>query len=190
MRIACDMDGVVCKWSEHFLSWLNCLYNKAIQLEDITDWDWWNVVDITKEEFDNAFVEFTRHGMWSTIPMYEDATNVLCALTSLGHHIYYFTDRPEESRRNTLKYITGNGLTIDSVIFCRGKEKAKIAKELNIDIAIDDKFSTIQDYHDIGIGAILRRQPYNEKFDWDMDCRSLRRFKMIVEERSNAITEK
>lgn len=168
MIIGVDLDGVCCDFCGGFSSYLNDKYNLNITEDKITSWHWWEIEEfnLTKEMWLESFSEFTNFKMWQDLEIFPHVKNVLCAL-SKKHEIYYLTDRPNESRRSTLKFILKNGLPVDSIFFCDSSKKSLIAKTLSIDVTIDDKPSTIIDYKKNNIKTIIKHMPCNANLQFE-----------------------
>ena len=166
MRIAIDLDNTVYKFTEEFLKYTNVRFNHTDDPANVDRWEFWESpnMQIGKNEFDVAFKEFTEQKAWHEIPLFDDAKFALCALSSLGHQLYYMTDRPKDARRATLKSLLSNGLPIDSVIFLSYKEKPSVAKQLGIEIAIDDKIETIEGYKEVGIIPVFKEATHNIEY--------------------------
>jgi hypothetical protein len=194
MNVIVDLDEVCYKFVEGYLKYYNVKHGTNIEKKQITKWNWWEIdgIGMTKEKFYATFDEFNRNKMWQGLEVYEDATCALCAIAEDGHNIYYMTDRPRDARRATLKTLIHNGLPVDSVIFARGHDKANIAKVIKADIAIDDKASTIQNYIDLDITAVIRNQPQNRDHVFSVNdslkllrCDSLTEFYHIIKSCNN-----
>jgi len=185
MNIAIDLDGVVFDFVGGFLKYFNSRYNMKIEKNWINKWDWHKCYDfsITKEQFDIAFKEFTEFRMWTDLNIFPEARDALCSLAGQGNQIFYLTDRPKDARRATLKAILSNGLPIDSIIFTSFLNKADVAKQLDIKIAIDDKIETIESYYKASICSVKMNRPYNTICRvYNGSVNNLQEFKKIVEE--------
>jgi uncharacterized HAD superfamily protein len=194
MRIAVDLDNTIFDFCGEFLRFSNIRFSHDDKICDIDRWDFWNSpnIKLTKDEFDKGFMEFTENKCWHAIPIFPDAKFALCSLSSMGHSIYYMTDRPKNARRATLKALLGNGLPIDSVLFIGFEDKASVAKQLKIDIAIDDKPETIELFRKAGIVPVIRRIEHNfsyieknnltSSFSPIKVCNNMTEFMKVVEE--------
>lgn len=183
MNIAIDLDGVCADFVKRFLEFTNIRYNHTDHPDMLEYWDWWKSKDIqiTEQEWMDAFEEFTRYRKWQSIEVIQGAVDALCILNTWGFNIYYLTDRPKEARRATLKFLLKNGFPIDSVIFAKSRDKCRVAKSLDIEIGVDDKPDTVQSYHDAGIQPILIDCFHNRKYDFKPDSWEPPRFTSLVE---------
>jgi len=166
MNLAIDIDGCVCNFPKAMTEYTNVRFGIDDDPDKIDKWEWWESgnMKISQIQFDTAFKEFSEHKMWRAIEIYPDVKISLCSLDSLGHNIYYLTARPKSARRATLKYLLQNGLPIDGILFFDDvDDKVEMAKQLNIDIAIEDKPSTIKLYHVEGIRVAARLHAFNKR---------------------------
>ena len=88
---------------------------------------------------------------------------------SQKNKIIYITARPIEAKAITIDWMNRFGYPGGKIIFERNK--AAIAKEIGVDLAIDDAPHEIESYIRAGIGVLVKQQPYNIKysnrFEWD-----------------------
>lgn len=178
MKVAVDLDGVVARWNERFIGFTNTLYDRNNKVKDITIWEFWRLekIKLTEEEFMNGLKLFCEYRMWQNIKPYEFASDGLCAIDSDGIEIYYLTSRPKGSERATAKFLLKHGIPFgNGLIFCKSHEKANIAKQLGVFIAIDDKIETLQDYENKGIIAVSLWQPYNAGY-WGHSVENIKEF--------------
>lgn len=170
LTLGIDLDEVCCDFVTGFLEYFNVRWQVSppITKPQINDWHWWEIPELkdvlTKERWQTAFDEFDRQRMWQELEIFPGVKHVLCALFEEGHHIYYLTDRPKDSRRATLKFILHHGLPIDSIVFSNGSSKAKIAQAMGVHIAIDDKPKTLLMYQALGIVPVIMLRAHNRRF--------------------------
>jgi uncharacterized HAD superfamily protein len=170
LTLGVDLDEVCCDFVTGFLKYYNVRWRVSppITKSMINDWYWWNIPEIrgemTEERWKQAFQEFTRARMWQGLDIFPGVQQSLYALFEDGHHICYLTDRPKDARRSTLKFLLHHGLPVDSIVFSNGSSKAKIAKAMGVDIAIDDKPKTLLRYREAGIIPVIMLRGHNAKF--------------------------
>ena len=180
MKVAIDIDGVIARWSERFIEFTNTLYNRNNNAEDITTWEFWTLdeIEMTKEEFLRGQDLFCQYRMWQTIETFEYATDALTAIDADGFDIYYLTSRPKGSERATLKFILKNGIPFgNGLIFCKSNEKAHIAGQLGVSVAIDDNVDTINSYVKAGIRSVALLHRYNMKYLLNSYCSTVNNLK-------------
>jgi uncharacterized HAD superfamily protein len=170
LTLGVDIDEVCCDFVTGFLEYYNIRWqiSPPITKSMINNWYWWDIPEIeqivTKERWNIAFAEFDRQRMWQGLTIFPGVKHVLCALFEEGHHICFLTDRPKDARRSTLKFILHHGLPVDSIVFCNGSSKAKIAQSMGVNIGIDDKPKTLQMYQELGIQPVIMLRGHNKKF--------------------------
>jgi uncharacterized HAD superfamily protein len=168
MKIGVDLDGCVFDFVSHFMDFYNRLLGLDDKPEDATSWDWWDCpnLKITQEEFFKAVKQYTKMGYPQEQPIISGATESLIDIANDNHEIVYISDRPSESHRITINSLLDHNLPINSVIFCKSKEKASICKAMGINICIEDKPSTVIDYAQNGIDVGFHIYSIN-KNEWN-----------------------
>lgn len=165
MKVAVDLDGVIANFDKRFLEFTNVHFDRENDPKDIDKWEYWHCekIDFSEDDFFKGLELFTSYKVWQSIEPYPNAVDAICCLNSMAD-IYYVTARPKNSERTTLKFLINNGFPMGrGILFCYdSKDKANIAKNLKIDIAIDDKIETIYDYDQSGIKTILRSHKHNK----------------------------
>lgn len=88
----------------------------------------------------------------------ENAVDVIKRLKAKGHNIFFITSRSDEicmgEKELTINYFKRYGVLYDGVYF-DSKDKAKVCKELNVDIMIDDSIRHCESIEKAGIKAFL-----------------------------------
>lgn len=98
----------------------------------------------------------------------QDSVNMLNEL-SIHNEIIYMTARPKIAEFVTKLWLKKNGYPKGNVYF--SENKAKLASELGVNIAIEDAPFEIDKYIKTGIEVLVKQQAYNEgynnRFDWN-----------------------
>lgn len=99
----------------------------------------------------------------------ENVSEVLNKLKKQGNNIYFITARMTDIKNCKTYEITKNMLDKNYIpydlIIMDAHEKLSFAKEKNIDIFIEDSFSTCQDLQKNGIKSLLMTSSMNEDID-------------------------
>lgn len=87
------------------------------------------------------------------------------------HELYYLTRRPVEAREQTREWLLGNGFP-DCPVF-HVDDKGEAARELGIELAIDDAVEDVQSLLRAGIRVWIMPYEYNKglsqpHFAWEM----------------------
>lgn len=178
MNILIDIDNVIVDFVSSMIAYINVKYSKSFKASDVECWDFVDSpnIDITKDQFYEAYDDFQKLQLWHTSPIYPDSKEVLDRLFK-DHYVVYLSSRPASAASATVSYfkkhsLPFNGLQIlenesqptmrGSIAFCEGMDKGVIAKNWIADIAIEDRPSTIQSYINEGIMVVRKEEPYND----------------------------
>lgn len=153
MRIAIDVDSVLADIIPPILEKLNKIYNKTLQPEDITRWDFpvngKSIGFYIKSALaDPAFV--------LNLPEIEDARSVMTSLYG-KNTLILATGRPNYCKRSTLAWLDGRFL-YHQIIF----SAEKTTQNLNCDLLIDDSLGYMKRFLDSGGRGILIDKPWNQ----------------------------
>lgn len=147
MRIGIDIDETITETKESFYKIIK-KYNIDYKDEYIN----WIHSDLYHEivvHLDEMFID---------LKLKEDVKEVLDYLSSEGHELIAITARSNYYSQNvidiTKKYILDNNLNISNIYFKQNK-KSDIAKELKIDLMIDDSIDVYNNMKEEGIDCIL-----------------------------------
>jgi len=178
MKILVDIDNVVVDFVTAMIAYLNVKYDKNFKVSDMVAWDFTDSpnIDITTEQFYQAYDDFMKLDLWDKAPIYSDANSVLNRLFE-DHCVIYLSSRPPTAEKKTISCFTENGIPFNGfqvlrseaqptacgmINFCQGLSKGEIAKNWEADVAVEDKPSTIQSYINKGIMVVRKEEPYNE----------------------------
>lgn len=93
------------------------------------------------------------------------AAQALDILASGGAEIYYLTARPEKARVITAEWLKRWGFPDGRLIMTQEKDKA--ARELSLDLVVEDAPPEIAKLKKVRVNIVVYRQPYNDGlFDW------------------------
>jgi len=203
MKLIIDIDNVVCDFVYAMVEYTNFKLGKNIKTSDVTVWDFVDSpnIDIEYDQMMLLFKDFFTLKMWGNSPLYPDSKEVLHWIAD-NHDFIYLTNRPPEAEQSTIDYFEeeeipyiathilrsyNDDVCHGSIVFINGHNKAVFAKQINADIAIEDKPSTVQEYLNEGISTALKIEPYNEWVQYDdpkgilHKCKDLTGFKSLVE---------
>ena len=204
MKLAIDIDNVVCNFVEAMIEFVNFNLETNYKPDDVTVWDFVDSprIEIEYTKMMDLFAEFSALKLWGNAPLYKDSQEVLEWIDE-HHDFIYLTNRPPEAEQKTINYFEKHGIPFvathvlrdydddvcfGSIVFVNGHTKAEFAKRFGIDIAIEDKPKSIQEYIDAGIYTALKIEPYNDWIDYKdphgklYRCANLTEFRFLVEE--------
>lgn len=155
MRIGIDIDDTLVSTSKSFdevIKKHNVDFNKKFK----DDWD--------KEEKEFIFKNYLNETLINA-KIKENAIEVLDKLNKQGHEIIVITARTEKNchgiEKNTKKLLEDNNIKICKYYFAQYK-KSDIAKEIKLDLMIDDSLNVYKNMKDEEIDCIL----FDEKTNW------------------------
>ena len=172
MNIGVDIDNVISKFDENllqeYLKHDKTLRNKGIVNPDakyIRDgmFDW-------SDEEENEFYFGNIEEIATNFEIVENADKYIKALKENGHNIYIISGRNNGEYKNplemTIKWLEKNNIVYDELILTdafKHNEKAKICKEKQIDIMIDDSLNVCKECSNIGVKSLLFDSKYNRE---------------------------
>lgn len=187
-RIAVDIDGVICNFTQAFAERINKLYPGAIpEGYEPPNWDWTDV--LTKEMSDATWADIDKDpDFWGYLDCYCD--NAQAMHTFLREHpeieVYYVTARQETTGKTllaqTIEWLDGRGLMTSntSVITVKnGKFKGHVFGAIGADLSIDDSWENVAASLSLSIneGAnFLLDRSWNRGISYGLRIGSLREF--------------
>lgn len=148
MRIGIDIDDTLVSTSESFEE-IKKKYNLVFSKKWHDDW--------TQSEMDLIFNKYLEEILLCA-KFKKNAIEVVNYLYSLGHELIVITARTNKyckiMKEKTLEILKREGLNISEVYFEQSK-KSDLAKELNIDLMIDDSRYVYDNMQKDGINCIL-----------------------------------
>lgn len=108
MRIGVDLDNCIADLWRCALPYAEQMFGTHVDLDDITEWDMWHCMGISKDEF-MAFHDACLDGAVTIEPV-PGALEALDALRHEDHSIGIVTARPERFADVTARWLADNGL--------------------------------------------------------------------------------
>lgn len=166
MRVLIDIDGVLADF---------CLsYTSVARSLGLSEGAWSTSEQKTWyiEVFDNKVVWDSIKNSWNwwmgLNPLIDDTEVVLLNDVIQTHNIYFVTNRPStkglSAEAQSRAWLSSLGVMVDhaSVIATKSGTKGKLAKALDIDIAIDDRPENITEMSAENIKCVVRAWQYNK----------------------------
>lgn len=167
-KIALDIDDVLIDFNTGFLKFFNEKLNTSHTIKDITAYEYHTIFDVTKEKSQEIIDEFMDSFLHLETP---PVVGVVEGLKLINHHeIILISARPEKRRKLTIDWIEKHlqGLAqIHSIILTgqyhgETKKKGEIAKEIGIDMFVEDSLANAYDIANHGIPVLLFDTPWNQ----------------------------
>ncbi|MCA9486055.1 hypothetical protein H6501_03575 [Candidatus Woesearchaeota archaeon] len=179
-RIAVDVDDTLVESVTDFLAFLKIRKNIDVKKESFTTY-YDNFAGMDKKEIDSLFLEFEN--TLDTFDFHDKATSTLQKLKEEGHELFVLTTRPTEIKEKTITLLEkefGKNFFTDfyfSVEF--GGSKARVYKEMNFDLLIDDADHHAKAVAEIGGNVLLFEQPWNKTMMEDPNIRRVKNWEEI-----------
>lgn len=147
-KIALDVDEVVCNWVEHWCE----LHNIDIPSSWYFQWD-------IKGLFDNMKAEGTLDEFYSGLSSRINPDDMPF------EPVAYISHRPVADTI-TKKWLEAKGFPLKPVYHVENRsDKIKIAKDLQIDIFVDDSYETFKAMNEAGVCCFLMDAKHNRRYD-------------------------
>ena len=157
MRIACDVDGVVCDTMQGFVDLTNRLYHSNRKVSQITDWDLGISLDLTDEQVRTVFRRLDWFGLYP-VPLAIETINELRRL----HEVVFVTARRQDIP--TAGWLS-KFLATPVVHNVPASEKAAFCLDIGALVLVEDRPSEIEACEAVGFPTILLDQPWNREVD-------------------------
>lgn len=158
-RFGIDIDGTVTCPST-FVPYLNKSFNLNITLDDITQYDLTPLVDISKEEFAQWFLD-NEPIIYAESPLAKGAKNTL-KQWSAKHELFYISARGSHLLSLTEEWFNKMNISYDFIDLLGSHDKVAAAKNYKVDIFFEDKHDNAVEIHEnCQIPVILFDTPYN-----------------------------
>lgn len=155
MRIGIDIDDTLVDTSKSFDEVIR-KYNVNFSKKFKDDW--------TKEEKNFIFKNYLNETL-ENAKIKEHAKEVLDELSKQGHEIIVITARTERTcngiEEKTKKFLEDNNIKISKYYFAQYK-KSDIAKEIKLDLMVDDSLKVYENMKEAKIDCLL----FEEKTNW------------------------
>jgi len=120
-----DIDGVIAKYPEHFLDFINRKVGADLKVEDLDEYNIYEALDLPKELTKKLKDEFRQSGEKRFIPPMEGAKSFLEKLKRNGYHIVLLSARPYKKYKrifaDTKEWLEKNELVHDAILWDENK---------------------------------------------------------------------
>ena len=169
MKIALDLDEVTADFLDHFLIFYHKKTGRLFEKKNITSYDWWSHLSMTKGELTNLINEFhLNHG--NEISAVKHAIDSINKLVD-NHSIIIITSRPSIFKEKTESWIKKHLENIPLDVYFSsdfsqqiGKTKSELCRELEVSVILEDSGEYALDCAKNGTKAILFDKPWNANF--------------------------
>ena len=104
MRIAVDIDEVLCRTNDSFFEFFNKEHNTTFSREDVLDYNYSSLEGFDKEYIFNIVVKFVHENV-ENFEIVPQSIEILKKLKSEGHELFILTSRWENLYDRTKKWL-------------------------------------------------------------------------------------
>ncbi|WP_144513980.1 5' nucleotidase, NT5C type [Bacillus sp. FJAT-22090] len=168
MRFGFDIDDTLINLREHAFHIYNKKLKQNIPLEIFNGL---NKVEIhepfgmTPEDGAKMWNNSLEEIYYTNCPPYPEVIEILQALETEGHEIFYITARPSEHGERTKKWMIEKGFPVrDENFYCgmKDQEKVTIIQKLQLDYYFDDKPDVLNTLANSSTKVFVKTQSYNK----------------------------
>lgn len=141
MRIAVDIDEVLCRTNDSFFEFFNKEHNTKFSREDILDYNYSSLEGFNEEYVFTSVVKFVHENV-ENFHIVPESIEILKKLKSEGHKLFILTSRWENLYDRTKKWLDvsfGENF-FENIFFTGGVVHAKKCKS---DVCIKEKFDLL-----------------------------------------------
>ncbi len=168
MKIAVDMDEVLCAFFEPYLKFYNEKSSTEYKFEDIINFNLWEIVGGTYEDTVKNTYEFYNSEAFKKVPVVPGAKEAITELSS-KHSLILVTGRTTDIHDLTIAWLDEHFPEVfESVNFANhwskhGEQlkKSSFCKQLGAELLIDDCLEYAEDCGSNGIRVLLMDRPWN-----------------------------
>lgn len=166
--IGVDLDGVCYSFSKAFYAYASQRMNRD-DLPEPLSWEFYKAWGLTSEEFRQWIVDGTRDAnLFAQFPPEPFVNEMLTKFRAHNCRIHVVTNRPEESKEQTMEWLATWKVPHDYVIFTADKtdivrhvDKLRFAGEIAM---IEDNVENFVALESAGVRAYLYDQPWNRYY--------------------------
>lgn len=161
LRFGIDIDGTITSPAT-FVPFLNEGFNLNLTYEDIVQYEFYPLVDVSVEEFDQWFKK-NEARIYASSPL---ATGANLALNNWAnqHELYFISARGSDLLEITKEWFINNGIHFDHLELIGTHHKIAAVKKHKVDIFFEDKHdNAVMIHEECNIPVILFDTPYNRE---------------------------
>jgi len=170
MKIAVDLDDVLCSFITEFLKWYNPQHNTNWQFDDVVDYHWPNFMHVTLEQAIKDVHEFFLSEGFANLPLMPGAHEFISQLTG-QHELYIVTSRQNVAKNTTYNWLDRNFPGVfRKVMFANhysadgspARTKGELCREIGCELIVDDDGRHVDSLLQSGIKVVLMDKPWNK----------------------------
>jgi len=161
-KIGVDVDGVLTDTAKVFLDYVYRIYGKKYRVEDITEYFFEEILDLTIEEVNYVWERIFEDNIWETLPPIEGAVENLKEIQK-KYPVFVITARPDFAREGTEKWFKRYDIHYERLVIANLDTKVGFLKKegLELDYFIEDRWDFAVEFAQEEIDVFLLNQPWN-----------------------------
>ncbi|HCR41835.1 TPA: hypothetical protein DIV45_00450 [Patescibacteria group bacterium] len=191
MKIAVDLDDMLCSFIAEFLKWYNPQHGANWQFEDVVDYHWSNFMHITAEQAIQDVHDFFLTSGFANLPVMPGAQEFIRKLAK-EHELYIVTARQHVAEATTYTWLEQNFSGVfRGVLFANhysadgspSLTKGELCQQVGCELIIDDDGRHLGSLLAHNIKAVLIDKPWNKNdilpaeviraYNWDDALRAI-----------------
>jgi len=170
MRIAVDLDDVLCNFIAEFLKWYNPQHGTNWQFEDVISYHWPNFMHITAEQAIADVHKFHISQGFANLPVMPGAQEFISRL-ALKHELSIVTSRQNAAKEATYNWLDRNFPGVfRQVLFANhysadgspARTKGELCQEIGCELIVDDDGRHLDSLLAHNIKAVIMDKPWNK----------------------------
>ncbi len=159
-RFGIDIDGTVTSPTA-LLPYINKSFNLNLTLNDITQYDLYPFVNVSREEFAKWWIE-TEAEIYANSPIAKGAKEILTEWKK-KHELYFISARRTNLINVTEEWFHTHEIKYDHIHLIGTHHKIDAVKNHKVDLFFEDKHdNAVMIYEECDIPVILFNTPYNQ----------------------------
>ncbi|WP_054949098.1 5' nucleotidase, NT5C type [Numidum massiliense] len=170
LRIGVDIDGTIEQTQRAAVEIFNKKLHREVRLEDVRTFHLDEAYGLEKKESKKLWRKLEPKIYSLGVPL-EHAAEVLTNLNETGHLIYFITARPgfPHITKITESWLKKHRFPFNGVnLFMNMQNKAKKAKELQLDLFFEDAPDHIERFVQEGVPVVVVDAAYNRKLAYNV----------------------
>ncbi|MDD5084283.1 MAG: hypothetical protein PHT88_05155 [Candidatus Moranbacteria bacterium] len=170
MKIGIDLDDVLCDYATAFVKYHNDTYSTTLTKADIWSYNFWDVLNISREEAVKRVYAFGRSSKMMDIDPVPGAKRAVDSLLARNHELSLITARDADFSDITHHWLARHFPGVFSDIHfvnhysttTAPRSKGDVCREIGASMMIDDSFDNAISCHGVcGSGVLLFDAPWN-----------------------------
>ena len=172
MRIAFDMDDVLCDFVNAFLNFYNSEEGTAWKKSDIVNYNLSLMLDVSKNYIERMMSRFYESDYFANILPLKGSVDIVKEVSE-SNELFVISARPHYLMNKTESFIDKFfPFKFEEIVVTNGYNsndpntaKSNFCKKLDVSLIVDDMIENISDCCSKGIDALLFDSPWNKDFD-------------------------